>query len=499
MTVSLPAPKRDSLISCIKQMLSRRQTSTFEMMSLLGRLEAIKPAFSMTPLYCRRLQRWSIAHLTNRSPSHEPLPLETDQLEELQFWATILPSLQPQPIITYQGSAVRFQTDASLTGWGVKVDDQVDYGRWTSEESKLHINTLELLGIYKGLQTFASSLTNRNVIICGDNITSLAYINKMGGTRSARMSEMAIDIWRLAQRFHINLEIEHVPGELNREADHLSRLYQEGLNETTEWRLNKSQFNLLVRRWGPFERDLFASHWNHQLPNYITWKDQHHTMNAFHHQWINGDYLFPPFSLIGRVLRKIRQDKCKVVLVAPKWETQPWYPTLREMLHSKPIKLWGNFRDRAGNPHPLGQALHLTAYLRTRLVQEGVSEETSHVAVNAWAPETIRKYQSSWKKWPAFSETKGKNPCANPIDINHVADFLASQSKAGITYSQIRCYISALSAILPKLHGKNLSQHDLITKVMRSARRANPPKARYNSTWNVETVDLEHGMYPIHP
>ena len=309
-----------------------------------------------------------------------------------------------------------------------------------------------------------------------------------GGTHSARMSEMAIDIWRLAQRFRINLEIEHVPGELNREADHLSRLYQEGLNETTEWRLNKSQFNLLVRRWGPFERDLFTSHWNHQLPNYITWKDQHHTMNAFHHQWINGDYLFPPFSLIGRVLRKIRQDKCKVVLVAPKWETQPWYPTLREMLHSKPIKLWGNFRDRAGNPHPLGQALHLTAYLRTRLVQEGVSEETSHVAVNAWAPETIRKYQSSWKKWPAFSETKGKNPCANPIDINHVADFLASQSKAGITYSQIRCYISALSAILPKLHGKNLSQHDLITKVMRSARRANPPKARYNSTWDVETV-----------
>ena len=115
-----PSPKRDSLISCIKQMLSRRQTSTFEMMSLLGRLEAIKPAFSMTPLYCRRLQRWSIAHLTNRSPSHEPLPLETDQLEELQFWATILPSLQPQPIITYQGSAVRFQTDASLTGWGSK-------------------------------------------------------------------------------------------------------------------------------------------------------------------------------------------------------------------------------------------------------------------------------------------------------------------------------------------------------------------------------------------
>ena len=224
----------------------------------------------------------------------------------------------------------------------------------------------------------------------------------------------------------------------------------------------------LSQEMGPFERDLFASHWNHQLPNYITWKDQHHTMNAFHHQWINGDYLFPPFSLIGRVLRKIRQDKCKVVLVAPKWETQPWYPTLREMLHSKPIKLWGNFRDRAGNPHPLGQALHLTAYLRTRLVQEGVSEETSHVAVNAWAPETIRKYQSSWKKWPAFSETKGKNPCANPIDINHVADFLASQSKAGITYSQIRCYISALSAILPKLHGKNLSQHDLITKVMRS-------------------------------
>ena len=50
-------------------------------------------------------------------------------------------------------------------------------------------------------------------------------------------------------------------------------------------------------------------------------------------------YAFPPFALIGRCLRKIHQEGCSVILVAPVWVTQPWYPMLLELLVDLPLLL----------------------------------------------------------------------------------------------------------------------------------------------------------------
>ncbi|MCP4257747.1 MAG: reverse transcriptase-like protein, partial [Planctomycetes bacterium] len=146
-----------------------------------------------------------------------------------------------------------FQDGRVLNWLGVSVNHQVDYGRWSEQEASLHINVLELLGILKGLQTFASRLQGRNVIICGDITTSLAYIRKMGGTKSPIMSEMTVNIWELAQKYHINLIVEHVPGELKQEADHLSRLFQS--DKQKPWsgdstRTSSTGFSLYVVRWG---------------------------------------------------------------------------------------------------------------------------------------------------------------------------------------------------------------------------------------------------------
>lgn len=64
-------------------------------------------------------------------------------------------------------------------------------------------------------------------------------------------------------------------------------------------------------------------------------------MNAFHHQWRDQDYLFPPFSLLNKVLNKVQADGCQVVLIAPKWESQTWFPVLINMITrgQKPIEL----------------------------------------------------------------------------------------------------------------------------------------------------------------
>ena len=40
------------------------------------------------------------------------------------------------------------------------------------------------------------------------------------------------------------------------------------------------------------------------------------------------NYLFPPFSLIQKCLRKIIEDKATVLLITPVWQSRPWYPII---------------------------------------------------------------------------------------------------------------------------------------------------------------------------
>ena len=47
-------------------------------------------------------------------------------------------------------------------------------------------------------------------------------------------------------------------------------------------------------------------------------------------------YANPPWSLIGRVLSKVQMERAQIVLVAPVWKTQPWYPLLLQMLIAVP-------------------------------------------------------------------------------------------------------------------------------------------------------------------
>ena len=39
-----------------------------------------------------------------------------------------------------------------------------------------------------------------------------------------------------------------------------------------------------------------------------------------------NSYIFPPFSIVGRVLAKLAQDWAAALVIGPCWQTQPWFP-----------------------------------------------------------------------------------------------------------------------------------------------------------------------------
>ena len=110
---------------------------------------------------------------------------------------------------------------------------------------------------------------------------------------------------------------------------------------------------------GPMQGGPLASRLNNQLDQYVSWRPDPYAIatDAFQIAWHSTHgYAFPPFSLVGKCLQKIHREEATVVMVAPVWSTQPWYPMLLESLIDIPILLTMH-PDMLSNPfnerHPL--------------------------------------------------------------------------------------------------------------------------------------------------
>ena len=102
----------------------------------------------------------------------------------------------------------------------------------------------------------------------------------------------------------------HIPGTQNTEADSFSRNF----NETIEWKLNIHLFQKISSMFGNPTLDLFDSRINHQVDRYISWKPDPKALaiDIFSIKW-NTEfcYIFPPFSLLGKLTTKIYREKRK--------------------------------------------------------------------------------------------------------------------------------------------------------------------------------------------
>ena len=82
--------------------------------------------------------------------------------------------------------------------------------------------------------------------------------------------------------------------------------------------------------------------WTNQCPAYYSWRpDPYATAtDAFLQDWsYKKGFANPPWCLIGRVLSQTLMQQAQVILLAPVWKTQPWYPLLLEMLMDYPRRV----------------------------------------------------------------------------------------------------------------------------------------------------------------
>ena len=128
----------------------------------------------------------------------------------------------------------------------------------------------------------------------------------MGGSRSPECNHVAHRIWIWAKERNIWLTATHIPGIENVEADAQSRQF----NDRTEWKLDSKIFQRITDKLFSPEIDLFASRLNYQLKPFVSWgpDPEAWAVDAFTFPWGKWlIYVFPPFSLLHKVLCKWRE------------------------------------------------------------------------------------------------------------------------------------------------------------------------------------------------
>ena len=332
MTVRLTEEKANSLVHCCIMLLRKSKVTIRELAQAIGKMVACEPAVTYAPLYYKALEIEKNQCLKlNKGNFDADITLSPESKPMIEWWTENAPKcsrsiLQNKPdIILY--------TDSSTTGWGginQTTGNEIN-GHWDTVEQRFHINYLELKAAFLTLRCLCSEVSHCHIRLNLDSTVAISYINKMGGRKTV-LNSLARDMWLWCIDRSIWLSAAHVPGVLNKEADQLSRVH----NIDMEWSIVHRVFNKFKSLYGYIDIDLFASAINHKLPIYVSYTPESnaYAVDAFSIDWVQFSlcYAFPPFSVLGQCMQKIVREHAEVVLVAPLWTTQPWFPVLLTLI-----------------------------------------------------------------------------------------------------------------------------------------------------------------------
>ena len=344
----IPREKKDYILQLLNDNLQKDSISARQLAKVAGVLLSVKEAVHMAPLYTRLLFRALSAMQAWDSPVPE---LERHfAREDLQHWRDYLlkqsgkswlrrsrtfnaagdvsgtgyagySSLLPAPIVM----------SYSIEDWEAMQADPHSLSSVLRETRNAQL-VLETVIAHKSAQ-----LQGGLLVYTGDNQGSIACLKRMMG--KGEILAAVRKVYEVAAAHDIALEFIWKPRESAeiQHADTLSRYI-----DTADFALSQQIFQRLGRRWGFPTADVFAgeAHRFHKHSKYYT---LHYTpktsgVDAMLQDWSKLAntagrlllWVFPPFQLVGAVIRKLLLHKASAILLVPAW-TCYWTATLQEL------------------------------------------------------------------------------------------------------------------------------------------------------------------------
>ena len=281
-----------------------------------------------------------------------PLTLTPGALSDLAWWQSAFTSWNGRTVLPGAVDAT-LTTDASGYGWGAHLGAHTAHGAWDPHMARKHSNVRELMAVLLALRALRPYTSNKTVSLLSDNITTVAYINHMGGPIT-ELTDIAKDIWAELVQQNVTLVARHLSGKLNCQADSLSRI-----TDKHEWMLAPSVFRFLDSTWGPHTVDRFASAATAQLPVYNARYLDPNGMNIdalAQQDWgTNNNFVNAPFRMLDKVIQIIRNQRAHATVIAPLWPAQTWFQDLLNLSISTPIRIFskGIIQLNPATPEPL--------------------------------------------------------------------------------------------------------------------------------------------------
>ena len=230
--------------------------------------------------------------------------------------------------------SIQLLTDASHKGWGAHLDQKFHKGSVVRSGKKATHICPRIEGGLPGPSRLQGPVPESNSVSCDVQLNSGSLHQQQGGTHSVEMCALLWKIMTWCHHYHITLKARHIPGCLNVMADLLSRSNQV---QSTEWSLHPQVFKQICQKWFTPHVDLFATHLNHKLPLYVSPIPDPRSWNI---NWTNlTAYAYPPTALLHKVIQKIRQCQCLIIVIAPGWPGMPWFWDLVQLSTEIPLQL----------------------------------------------------------------------------------------------------------------------------------------------------------------
>ena len=378
-------------------------------------------------------------------------------------------------------------TDSSTRGWGAHLQELTASGIWSQDQSQLHINVLELQAIWLGLKAFSQRVENAKVALMSDNTSAVAYLRNQGGTKSLAMSDLATDICLWAEKRGMTP---------SRTSECVSRpSIPEGSNpqDRMEPKLDHSRQDIsclgqtICGSVRPKEKHEIG---NVRLPH--SGGDVMESGNLVQNWDGLYAYAYPPTSLIRACLNKVRTESVEIVLIAPGWPNQEWFPDLLDLAIDFPItlppvqKLLKQTFSHHFHPHPWNLNLHALEVIKGFHKERGFFEAVAQRLAISQRQSSAGVYESKWKVFGEWCHVKQINPVK--ATVQQLADFLIflfEEKKLAI--SSIQGYRSCISKVF-LARGIDISHDRDLNMLVRNFAIERPIQHREAPRWDLMVV-----------
>ncbi|KAI8437183.1 hypothetical protein MSG28_010510 [Choristoneura fumiferana] len=482
---SLSGVKVTQLRKCISKLLEERLWSWHDAKVFLGKLEFAAAVIPLGRLHCRFLQR-ALRHLSRRDP-HTKFRIPEVIIPRLIWWWE---NAHKSTAIHHADPSIFITTDAAEGGWGAIVNGRHMWGRWTPSQKNWHSNVKELWTVYEVLSRLGSELQGKTIMLQSDNRTTVAYIEKQGGTKSLKLLEAAEKILVLCQRMKCHLTARHIPGltmDSGRtvQTESAARMAPQSPDSSEDiskvWkttnrfiRLEKISSSSPVRQrrcnrqgqpiYGCIQQDMVLR------PRVDFSSASDHTASPQSPAESQGSISSSDATLGQRFLGT----------------------------GTLPVGSRSPFPNSESEGSPKGSP-HRLASPRSRKPEiggldgsgwaeqvSGWPQEKIDLLECSWRKSTLKTYRPIWKRWCDWAKTT--NTSVNNPSARHLADYLCYlHTVLNLRAKTIALHKSVVANFSNPLQAKELSGHPLIKRILKGIIAGDPPVKRC-ITWCIEDL-----------